>query len=200
MEVKSLRPWRTAARNFEKKPANMNEKLWLVKEIVLHGETAASLSKLYGIRRKSLNSWTRAYRLRGILHENLGRPAILTDCVKKDIICAMTNNVKTFKEYESIVQEAHKKNVMSHSSTSSCQINQLSRRSVRRIQDELGIRTGTAEQTTDTRGRDCDDKINAVSTTAAHHTMTPLPSPYLVSNADGMSSQTVGKLTDLVKR
>ena len=60
------------ARNFREKPAKMIEKLWLVKEMVLHGETAKDLSKLYGIGRKAWNRWSEAYKDRGILHGNSG--------------------------------------------------------------------------------------------------------------------------------
>ena len=121
--------------------------------------------------------------------------------MKKDIIGAMTNNVheKTSAEFENIVQEAHKKDVMSHSSTAHCQINQISQRSIKRIQVELGIKDGNAEQTTNACERACADTINAISTAVAHHTMVPLTSPYLMFNVDGTSCQTGGGLTDLVK-
>ena len=56
------------AQNFSQRAANTVEKLWLVKEMVLHGETAKDLSNLYGIGRKALNRWTKAYKERGILH------------------------------------------------------------------------------------------------------------------------------------
>ena len=39
----------TMAQNFSQRAANTVEKLWLVKEMVLHGETAEDLSNLYGI-------------------------------------------------------------------------------------------------------------------------------------------------------
>ena len=109
MEERYIRPWRKVARIFSEKPANMIEKLWLVKEIVLHGETAKDLSKLYGIGRKALNRWSKAYKDRGILHGNSGRPTVFPEEVKNDIISAMTNNVheKTSAEFENIVQEAH---------------------------------------------------------------------------------------------
>ena len=67
MEERNIRPWRKVARNFSEKPAKMIEKLWLVKEMVLHGETAKDLSKLYGIGRKAWNRWSEAYKDRGIL-------------------------------------------------------------------------------------------------------------------------------------
>ena len=44
------------AQNFSQRAANTVEKLWLVKEMVLHGETAKDLSNLYGIGRKALRS------------------------------------------------------------------------------------------------------------------------------------------------
>ena len=99
--------------------------------------------------------------------------------MKNDIISAMTNNVheKTSAEFEKIVQEAHKKDVMSHTNTPDCQINRISQRFIKRIQVELGIKDGNAEQTTDARERACADKINAISTAVAHHAMVPLTSP-----------------------
>ena len=189
MEERGLRPWRKITRNFSERAANAVEKLWLVKEMVLHGETAKDLSKLYGIGRKALKRWSKAYKDRGILHGNLGRPTFFPEEVKKDIIGAMTNNIheKTSAEFEKIVQEAHKKDVMSHSSTPNCQINQISQRSIKRIQFELGIKDGNAEQTTNACERACADTINAISTAVAHHTMVPLTSPYLMYNADGTS-------------
>ena len=92
--------------------------------MVLHGETAKDLSKLYGIGRKASNRWSEAYKDRGILHGNSGRPTVFPEEVKNDIISAMTNNVyeKTSAEFENIVQEAHKKDVMSHTSTPNCEI------------------------------------------------------------------------------
>ena len=93
-----------------------------MKKMVLHGETAKDLSKLYGIGRKALNRWSKAYKNRRILHGNSCRPTLFPEEVKKDVIGAMTNNVheKTSAEFEKIVQEAHKKDVMSHSSTPNC--------------------------------------------------------------------------------
>ena len=85
MEERNIRPWRKVARNFSEKPANMIEKLWLVKEMVLHGETAKDPSKLYGIGRKALKKWSKAYNDRGILHGNSG--------VGMDSICREYNIV-----------------------------------------------------------------------------------------------------------
>ena len=127
MEERGLRPWRKITRNFRERAANTVEKLWLVKEMVLHGETAKDLSNLYGIGRKALDRWTKAYKERGILHSKSGRPTLFPEEVKKDILGAMTNNVheKTSAEFENIMQDTHKKDVMSHSSTPNCQINQI---------------------------------------------------------------------------
>ena len=162
-----------------------------MKEMVLHGETAKDHSNLYGIGRKALNRWTEAYEERGILHGKSGRPTLFPEEVKKDIIGAMTDNVheKTSAKFENIVQDAHKKDVMSHSCTPNCQINQISQRSIKRIQVGLGIKDGNAEKTTNARERACADKINAISTAVAY-IMVPLTSPYLMSNADGTSFQT----------
>ena len=61
-----------------------------------------------------------------------------------------------------------------------------------RIQSNMGIRNGNAEQTTDARSKACADKINAISTPVAHFLMVPLTRPELMFNADGTSFQTGG--------
>ena len=63
MEKRGIRPWRKVAGNFSQRAANTVEKLSLVKEMVLHGETAKDLWKLYGIGRKALNRWNFAWQL-----------------------------------------------------------------------------------------------------------------------------------------
>ena len=63
----------------------MVEKLWLVKEMILRGETAEdlpNLPKLYGIGRKALNKWSKAYKDRGIPHGNSVRPTVYREEVK----------------------------------------------------------------------------------------------------------------------
>ena len=74
MEERGIQPWRKVAKNFSEKPVNMIEKLLLVKEMVLHAETAEDLCKLYGIGRKELIRWSKAYKDRGILYGYSGRP------------------------------------------------------------------------------------------------------------------------------
>ena len=194
MEKRTLRPWRISARNFCKIPPNEVEKLWLVKEIILFGETAANLAKSYGLSRKSLVRWVGAYKERGIMHKSGGKPPILTDTMKENIISEMTGNEfeKTVTEFQEIVQTAHVKDVMSYSTTPDFQIGKISRRSISRIQSNMGIRNGNAEQTTDARSKACADKINAISTAVAHFLMVPLTRPELMFNADGTSFQTGG--------
>ena len=194
MEERALRPWRKSARNFSNIPPNEVEKLWLVKEIILFGETAANLAKAYGLSRKSLVRWVGAYKERGIMHQSGGKPPILTDAMKENIISEMTGNEfeKTVTEFQEIVQTAHVKDVMSYSPTPDFQIGKISRRSISRIQSNMGIRNGNAEQTTDARSKACADKINAISTAVAHFLMVPLTRPELMFNADGTSFQTGG--------
>ena len=139
MEKRSPRPWRISAKKFCKIPPKESEKLWLVKEIVLFGETAAKMAKLYGVDRKSLVRWVGAYKERGILHKLGGKPRLLTDNMKANIISEMTGNVyeKTATEFHQIVQTAHIKDVMSYSTVPEFQIHKISRRSISRIQSNL---------------------------------------------------------------
>ena len=139
MEKSTLRSWRFNARNFCKSPPNESEKLWLVKEIVLFGETAANMAKSYGVSRKSLVRWVAAYKERGIKHKSGGKPRILTVAMKANIISEMTGNVyeKTVAEFEKIVLTAHVKDVMSYTTAPEFQIDKISRRSISRIQSNL---------------------------------------------------------------
>ena len=86
MEKRTLRPRRISARKFCKIPPNESEKLWLVKEIVLFGNMVNS----YGVSRKSLVRWIGAYKERGIVHKSGGKPRLLTDTMKANIISEMT--------------------------------------------------------------------------------------------------------------
>ena len=55
-----------------------------------------------------------------------------------------------------------------------------------RIEKEMGIKTGNAQQTTDARGKACADKRNAISTAVGHSVVTT--SSLLLFNAGGTSS------------
>ena len=60
------------------------------------------MAKLYGLDRKSLVKWVGAYRERGIIHKHGGKPQLLTDTMKANIISQMTGNVyeKTVAQFE----------------------------------------------------------------------------------------------------
>ena len=76
--------------------------------------------------------------LHGILHRTPGAPKTLTEKVIKLIESNLTGeDNKTAVEFEKFVQEAHK----------------TSRRLLLRIEKEMDIKTGNAEQTTDARGK-----------------------------------------------
>ena len=88
-----------------------------------------------------------------MLHRTPGAPKILTEKVGKSIESNMTgnNHNKTAVGFEKFVQKAPKENVTSYSNISACSIKNMSRRSLVRIENEMGIKTGNAEQTTDAR-------------------------------------------------
>ena len=136
--------------------------------------------------------------LHGILHRTPGAPKTLTEKVIKLIESNLTgNDNKTAVEFEKFVQEAHKENVTSSSNISTCSINKTSRRLLLRIEKEMDIKTGNAEQTTDARGKACADKRNAISTAVGHSMVTT--SSLLLFNAGGTSFQTGSGLTELVR-
>ena len=112
------------SRNFSENPPSEAEKLWLVKEIHLYGETASKLSQKYGVARRPLIRWVEASRKCGILRQSAGQSRILTAALRANIVAEMTGNVfeKTVEEFESIVQAGHIKDVMSYSTTPMIQI------------------------------------------------------------------------------
>ena len=75
------------------------------------------------------------------MHQSGGKPPILTDAMKENIISEMTGNEfeKTVTEFQEIVQTAHVKDVMSYSPTPDFQIGKISRRSISRIQDRKSV-------------------------------------------------------------
>ena len=78
-----------------------------------------------------------------------------------------------------------------------CSVTPLSDRTIVRYREDMTLKLGNTEQTTDARAVATADKLNAVSTAAAHFLMMPLTSPHLVINADGTSFQTGGGQTEL---
>ena len=199
VEQRHLCPWGRKWRDFKLRPANAVEKQWLIDEIRIHGQTATMLQDKHGIDRGIVAQWHRRYMRHGILHRTPGAPKILTETVRISIESNLSgnNHNRTAVEFDKFVQEAHKENVSSYSTVSACSIKKISRRSLVRIEKEIGIRTGNAEQTTDAREKACADKRNAVSTAVGHSMVTT--SALLMFNADGTSFQTGGGLTELVR-
>ena len=131
---------------------------------------------------------------------NAGRPNVLTSsslATLKEDLSRETYNVKT-EDFVKKLQKEHVKAVTTATRNASCSIDPVSRRSVGRYMGDLTLKIGNAEQTTDARAKATGDKINAISVAAAHFLMMPLSNPHITINADGISYQTGGGLTDKV--
>ena len=95
----------------------------------------------------------------------------------------------TRADIEAGMQAVHVKNCVKSSGNAECSVRPLSDRTVVGYRKEMKLKIGNSEQTTDARAVATADKLNAVSTGAAHFLMMPPASPHLVINADGNSFQ-----------
>lgn len=181
------------------KTLSISEKTWLCHEIKYHGQTASELGKKYNLNRKSLTQWVAAYTKNGILGQQRGRPRCFLSRDLEYIKASVSSNIHntTKADFEAEMQAEHVKKCVKRTGIAECSVTPLSDRTIVRYREDMTLKLGNAEQTTDARAVATADKLNAVSTAAAHFLMMPLTSPHLVINADGTSFQTGGGQTEL---
>lgn len=137
----------------------------------------------------------------GFLKDTCGRPTHIHSPmvreVRKAVNAGIHNTIAT--NFLDIVQNLHVKFVTESSNIAKCSVKALSRRTIGRLVTKMNLKKGTAEQTTDARAIATADKLNSVSTSAAHFDLVPLTSPHLIMNVDATSVETGGGLTDGVQ-
>ena len=201
MATRLANPWGKSNLKLNVKDLTSMQKTWLIHEIKFHGQSCANLGNRYGIDRKLLSKWVNVYAKNTSVSSGFGRPKLFseTDLIsnKRDLNCEVYNVKK--EDFVDNLQKEHVKLVTSSTQTASCSVKPISRRSIERYMQKMGVRDGNAEQTTDARAKATGDKINAISVAVAHFLMMPLSDPNITINADGTSYQTGGGLTDKVR-
>ena len=122
-----------------------------------------------------------------------GRPAILGGVQKAKLIeCLTTSNYQMWTEdYKVKFQELAEEHAEERHKTKS-QVKKISRRTLARYEDELNIKTGNAEVTTNARAVATADIRNSVSFAVMNKYMVPLTQPALILNVDA-TQFTVGE-------
>ena len=117
--------------------------------------------------------------------------------MKKEVSAGIHNISRA--EFSNIIQSELISKVTKDSGVAACSIRPLSRRTVTRKIEQMGLKLGYAEQTTDARAVATANKYNAVSVAVAHFLAMPLTKAHIAINADGTSYQTGGALTDKIQ-
>lgn len=194
-------PWGKSRPNLLGQKLSLDEKTWMVNEVIAGRTTARELSNKYSVKRKQVNLMVSRFRKNGNLQENVGRPTLIGSPLMKKVRRVVTEGVHNIitSDFISSVQGYHTQSVMEKSNIAECSVRPLSKRSLGRLIKKMKLKKGMAEQTTDARALATADKLNAVSTAIAHYLMVPLTVPQLIINMDATSFETGGGLTDGVE-
>ena len=196
-----LNPFGRNKRKLDVKLLNLEEKQWFVDEVIYHEVSYKLLTDRYGLGDSYLKGLVFKYRKNKIVHCSVGRPPFLGSAelanVKKEVSAGIHNISRA--EFSNIIQSELISKVTKESGVAACSIRPLSRRTVTRKIEQMGLKLGYAEQTTDARAVATANKYNAVSVAVAHFLAMPLTNAHIAINADGTSYQTGGALTDKIQ-
>jgi hypothetical protein len=194
-------PWGRRNVSLGKVVLTMDEKTWLIHEVVHHGVEATFLTEKYSLSAPTFNRWILTYKKAGKVALVRGRPSLMSSPVVRSLKVKLNDEVYNQKvgDFEAKIQEEHVASIQSRLNVHACSIKPMSKRSIDRLTVKMGLKTGNAEQTTNARAIACADKRNAVSTAVAHSIMMPMTSIHLSINADGTSFNTAGQTTSSIK-
>jgi hypothetical protein len=198
--VRSVCPFGRFSKKVDVKDVSVEQKLWLINEILYHHVDVKILTEKYQFSRTYLPKMVSRFVKDKILRAKVGRPLIfeVEELEKiKEAISATIHNT-TAVEFSEILQKERVMKSENIAGVAACSTQIVSRRTRGRCSDRMGLKKGYGEQSTDARDVATANKYNAVSVAAAHYLMMPLTDPNLVINADGTSFQTGGALTDKV--
>jgi hypothetical protein len=178
-----------------------SEKTWIIHEMVYHKVLPATLVKKYQFSHKLLNKWVRRYKVCKVVSSKVGRQLLLKSPELRKIKDNMNREVynTTVPEFRERLELEHVETILKERNIAKVSVDPLSRRSIKRYIDKLGLKKANAEQTTDARSKAVADKLNTVSCAVAHSLMVPMTVPCLMLNSDGTSIQTNLQTTDLVE-
>ena len=129
-----------------------SEKMWLGREIVSGEQTTVELHAEYQLPFKNLYRYRDKYVNGDNFYNRKGRPAILGGVQKAKLIeCLTTSDYQMRSEdHKAKFQELAEEHAEERHKAKS-QVKRISRRTLARYEDELNIKTGNAEVTTNTK-------------------------------------------------
>mmetsp|Transcript_32984 Transcript_32984/g.45233 ORF Transcript_32984/g.45233 Transcript_32984/m.45233 type:complete len:589 (-) Transcript_32984:104-1870(-) len=184
-------PWGRRSPDLSKSVLTCEEKTWIANEVISGSQTPAQLQTKYQISVFNIRRWVRIVR-EGRTIQNGGRPTSISPNFFSNIEETLNKgqiNV-TSEEFRSTVNKFAIDTAQARRNIASSQVKLPSRRTLHRLEEKLGIKTGNAEFTTNARAIACADVRNAVSMCAAQHLMVPLTDHYLILNMDGTQYKT----------
>lgn len=183
-------PWGRRSLDLSKEVLSIEQKSWIANEVISGNQTTTDLNRKYNISPPNIRHWVRRIRNGEALLSG-GRPASISTSFFPDIKNSLSSgpfNV-TADEFRSTVHRYAIETIQSRKNIASAQVKLPSDRTIRRLEETMGIKTGNAELTTNARAVACTDVRNSVSMCAAQHLMVPLTDHYLILNMDGTQYQ-----------
>lgn len=178
---------------------NPIQKNWIGYKISSKELSAQDIHEAYNIPIANIYRYTELYKKGYVFYDGVGRPPCLGELQKEQLLAFLRTSdyqVST-REYDAKLQELVQQTARDRKKAES-QVNTLSPRTKKRIEQELEIKTGNAETTTNARALAVADIRNAVSFAAMNSLMVPLSHPALIMNVDG-TQFTVGCNKDKVQ-
>ena len=167
-----------AGKNFDK-----NEKEWLLNEILYHGKTAKCLSEYYHIPLSTIKTWKGRHSKGLSQHDSAGRPEKLTKNQKNELDSLLTNSKYNvdLATWATTVNEMAAETAKSQGLSVS-KYGNISRRSFKRLDEDLDVRNVNAEVTTKPREEGCRSLRNLHSNIAMNGHVNDLidGKPYLI--------------------
>lgn len=169
-----------------------DEKTWLGRQLVDRSTTPKKLSEKYGLTLNYVNILRVAVRDNSPFPGKRGRPTTFTEEAKNKVVKFLDGDVHQIRRQKFVDYSK----TMMHESASSrgkilADLETPSKRTLKRLEDSLGINDGNAEITTNARAEACSSVRNAVSFAVMNAVMVPKTHAALMLNPDG-TTMTVG--------
>jgi hypothetical protein len=177
-------PWGRGKTDLKGVKLSAGEREWLGKQIVGKKISVANLSERFNLDSRRLHEWKNTVLSGAQFQESQGRPWKLSEDQQIGLVDELTD--ATYKmptaEFNKKVLDLAKENAVNMNQAGEQAT--VSRRTMGRIQEALGVKTGNAEKTTNARAAAVADIRHAITFGAMNQLMQPLTVPELNLNAD----------------
>ena len=185
-------PWGRITPILKGKKLNLDEKRYIAYQINTLNKTPTELSTAYQIGRKVISKYAN-FVSEGLTLHNTGGAPVKFDLVSREIITAKLGGEKRIQKSEEETKVIYKEEqaaTASRRNQSGSQQRSPDKRTIVKLEADLGIRTLVAEETTDAREMACANVRNTVSTMAQFNSSSKLaPHAALQNNFDSTTLQ-----------